>query len=172
MVNDNELKIVEKYEAQGWRTLRGGAPDFLFLKVDNRGEIEDFVFVEVKNGKSGLSYAQAIYREVLELLGAKFKVEVPIANSKPYHAAPTQTNPNPSIPTQAPPNQARPCQSESIQAIPPRPRPFQSRPYHTNPYPSKPRHIKPSQPNPVHAIPSQAKPFQKEVRINGIEART
>lgn len=74
MVNEREKKVLEKYEEKGWRPLRGGAPDFLMLKV-NDGNIEDFEFVEVKNGNASLTYEQEIFRKVLEKLGAKYKVE-------------------------------------------------------------------------------------------------
>lgn len=107
MVNKNELLVLKKYESQGWKVIRGGAPDFLMLKV-NGGKIEDFIFVEVKNPNSELTYEQAIYREVLEKrLGAKYSVELIQANhSKPdqsrsYHSTPYQTNPGQTIPNQA-----------------------------------------------------------------------
>jgi len=75
MVNEAEKRVLEKYEANGWKTVRGGAPDFLFLKVEDE-EIKDFCFVEVKRPNSELTYEQEIYRRVLESLGAKYIVEV------------------------------------------------------------------------------------------------
>lgn len=75
MVNEAEKKVLEKYEAMGWKTVRGGAPDFLFLRVED-GKIVDFCFVEVKRPNSELTYEQEIYRMVLERLGAKYIVEV------------------------------------------------------------------------------------------------
>jgi len=76
MVNENEKRVIEKYEKEGWKTLRGGAPDFLFLKVEN-GKIKDSIFVEVKTEGKGLTYEQSIYKKVLENLGAKYVVEAP-----------------------------------------------------------------------------------------------
>ena len=90
MVNKNEKQIVEKYEREGWRTLRGGAPDFLFLKVNDGGEIKDFKFVEVKSDDGELTYEQRIYRKILERLGAKYKIET-------IHPKRLPTNPNHAI---------------------------------------------------------------------------
>ena len=33
MVNENELEILKRYEAEGWKVLRGGAPDFLIIEL-------------------------------------------------------------------------------------------------------------------------------------------
>lgn len=74
MVNVREKQIIDKYEAQGWKTIRGGAPDFLFLKVENE-DIKDILFVEVKDTKCNPTYEQSIYLRVLRMLGAKAIVE-------------------------------------------------------------------------------------------------
>lgn len=75
MVNNREKQVLEQYEKEGWETIRCGAPDFLFVKVENR-EIKDFVFVEVKSKKSELTYPQEIWKQILEKIGAIYKVEV------------------------------------------------------------------------------------------------
>jgi predicted Holliday junction resolvase-like endonuclease len=75
MVNEREKQILEQYEKQGWKTIRCGSPDFLFLKTNN-GDIKDFIFVEVKSYNSNLSYEQFIWKKILEKLGAKYRIEV------------------------------------------------------------------------------------------------
>ena len=75
MVNERELKVIKKYEKQGWKTIRCGAPDFLFVKVKG-GKIDDFFFDEVKSPNNDLSYEQEIWRKVLSELGAKYKVDI------------------------------------------------------------------------------------------------
>ena len=75
MVNKREKKVLDTYESNGWKTIRCGAPDFLFLKTDN-GDIIDFVFVEVKSKSNELTYPQEIWRNVLQKLGAKYKLEI------------------------------------------------------------------------------------------------
>lgn len=74
MTNDNERKIEEKYRKKGYTALRGGAPDFVFLKVKD-GKILDFIFVEVKYGHDKLSYEQKVYKKILERMNAKYKLE-------------------------------------------------------------------------------------------------
>ena len=76
MVNLREKQVVDRYEKQGWKTIRCGAPDFLFLKVDDKGDMVDHRFVEVKSKSDDLSYAQTIWKKVLEKLGADYKVEI------------------------------------------------------------------------------------------------
>ena len=73
MVNQRELSVIEEREQDGWKTIRGGSLDFLFVKVLN-GKIVEFEFLEVKSPSDRLSYNQAIWRQVLESLGAKFTV--------------------------------------------------------------------------------------------------
>ena len=75
MVNKREKEVLERYEAEGWKTVRCGAPDFLFIKTNN-GEITDFFFDEVKAIGDDLSYEQGIWRMVLEMLGAKYKIDI------------------------------------------------------------------------------------------------
>ena len=79
MVNEAEKVVKDKYEAEGWKTIRCGAPDFLFIKVENpgwEGKIVDVIFVEVKKNGSKLTDQQLFWKKVLvECLNAKYKVE-------------------------------------------------------------------------------------------------
>ena len=75
MVNIREKQVLEQYEKEGWKTVRCGAPDFLFIKID-KDKITDFFFDEVKCPDASLSYEQAIWKKVLELLGAKYRIDV------------------------------------------------------------------------------------------------
>jgi hypothetical protein len=128
MVNKNELEVLRKYERNGWKVLRGGAPDFLMLKVKD-GKIADHCFVEVKRQGSSLTYEQEIYRKTLKELGAKYIVEVIEASrpnrTMPDQSAPAQTGPHQTRPTQPMPDQTRPSPSQ-IHTI--RPNPDQTSP--------------------------------------------
>lgn len=73
--NPREEKVAEKYKASGWKVLRGGAPDFLMLKVED-GKIREVVAVEVKSPKDRLKYEQKVYKMILEKAGFHYKVEV------------------------------------------------------------------------------------------------
>lgn len=140
MVNHNEMSVVRRYEAEGWKTLRGGAPDFVFVKVEN-GEIKDFVFVEVKTPKDIVSYEQTIYGKILEKLGANYKVEV-VHDNKPTQATPDHPTPNQTRPAHSRPAHYDPDQTVSIQTIPHHPILFQTRPLQA----------KPNQPNPLSKL--------------------
>lgn len=114
-MNDNELKVREKYEKQGWKVLRGGSPDFLCLKVED-GKIVDVLFIEVKYGGDRLSYEQAVYKKAIKFLKAKYKLEylpTTIQNNPP-HAKPAQPLPNHPSPIHPMPIQSRPLQSNSF----------------------------------------------------------
>ena len=74
-MNAREENVADRYTKQGWRVLRGGAPDFLMLKVVN-GEIGDVRAVEVKSFEDELTYEQTVYRMVLERAGFQYIVEV------------------------------------------------------------------------------------------------
>ena len=74
VVNRREKEVLEKYESEGWKTVRCGAPDFLFIKVKDC-KIVNFCFVEVKPLDVGLSYEQEIWKKVLESLGARYKLD-------------------------------------------------------------------------------------------------
>ena len=75
MVNQREQAVLQKTELEGYITIRGGAPDFLFVKVEN-GVITGFKFKEVKSPSDRLTYNQEIWRKVLQILGATYEVEV------------------------------------------------------------------------------------------------
>lgn len=74
-MNKREERVKQRYEADGWKVLRGGAPDFLMLKIDN-GKIKEIMFVEVKSSKAELTDEQAVYRKALEDIGIGYKLEV------------------------------------------------------------------------------------------------
>lgn len=74
-LNEREEAVLQRYRRSGWQVLRGGAPDFLMLKVaENR--VVEVKAVEVKGPHSDLTYEQRIYRVILEQAGIEFKVEV------------------------------------------------------------------------------------------------
>jgi len=77
-MNARELKVKKKLEAEGYKVLRGGAPDFIALKVDPSGKILSFKGVEVKSRGNGfkLSYEQEVYRKLFQLAKIEFEVEV------------------------------------------------------------------------------------------------
>lgn len=135
-MNDNERKICEKYEAQGYNVIHVGVPDFILLKD---GEIE---FVEVKAAADRLRESQLRAIALLEKHGFSVRVErVPKIHrssllqdwrenqtpnqSPPDHTRPVQTTPSQSKPVQSTPRQtkSRPGQSNQIQTTPNHPRP-------------------------------------------------
>lgn len=73
--NEREDRVLQRYKADGWVMLRGGAPDFIALKVVD-GKIVDDMAVEVKSPEAELTYEQAIFRQFLERHGVEYKVEV------------------------------------------------------------------------------------------------
>lgn len=76
MANRREREVADEYEDRGWTAVRGGWPDWLFVKSEN-GEIADFVCVEVKSPSGRLRYNQKIARRVLEdQLDAEYRIEV------------------------------------------------------------------------------------------------
>lgn len=76
MANRRETVVRERYEESGWKAVRGGWPDWLFVKVEE-SQIVDFCCVEVKSPTGNLRYNQQIARRVLEdHLGAEYRVEV------------------------------------------------------------------------------------------------
>ena len=74
-MNTRELEIKKKYEEQGWRALKNGAPDFVMLKVVD-GVIQDMKMVEVKSPRGRLSYEQQVYKEIALKAGIPYIVEV------------------------------------------------------------------------------------------------
>lgn len=75
-MNEREAKIKKKYEEQGWKMLRGGAPDYIALKVNSDGKILTFQGVEVKSKGSLLTYEQQIYKKIFEMANIPYIVEV------------------------------------------------------------------------------------------------
>lgn len=73
--NAREEEVARRYEGEGWKVLRGGAPDFLMLRVEE-GQILEVKAVEVKGPGSELTYEQAVYRRILERAGLEYVVEV------------------------------------------------------------------------------------------------
>lgn len=76
MVNDNERIIADKYSKQGWKAIRGGWPDFCFVKTNEEGKIIEWFVCEVKTRHDNLSWEQSVMRGLLERIGIKYKLEV------------------------------------------------------------------------------------------------
>jgi dienelactone hydrolase len=74
-LNPREEAVARRFAREGWRILRGGAPDFLMLKVE-QGRIRDVRAVEVKSPAADLTYEQSVYRMVFERAGIEYIVEV------------------------------------------------------------------------------------------------
>ena len=74
-MNVREEKVADLYTKQGWKVLRGGAPDFLMIRVKD-GEIREAMAVEVKSPLGDLTYEQMVYRMILEGAGLPYVVEV------------------------------------------------------------------------------------------------
>lgn len=74
-MNPREEEVADRYLNRGWKVLRGGAPDFLMLRVES-GEIGEIMAVEVKSPMTDLSYEQRVYKKVLEQAGIEYVVEV------------------------------------------------------------------------------------------------
>ena len=55
--------------------LRNGAPDFIALKVDDKGKILAKRGVEVKPPGGILTYEQGVYREVFRDAGIPYQIE-------------------------------------------------------------------------------------------------
>jgi hypothetical protein len=75
MVNDNERIVAERYMKEGWKCIRGGFPDFVFVK-DIDGNITDWRCVEVKSKRDRLSWEQSVIKKLLISKGIDYKVEV------------------------------------------------------------------------------------------------
>lgn len=165
MVNENELKVVKKYEVEGWKTLRGGAPDFLFLRVKD-GKIKDAVFVEVKREGDRLTYEQSIYKEILERMGAKYRVEIvkPTcaqttsfqSTSIPMCARPDRICPPPHNASHHPRLVRATGAKRSLGKVMPAKRRFGSQVMRDpSPVRTEPHQPIPSQPNPTQPIPNE-----------------
>lgn len=146
-MNDNERKIFERYEAQGYDVIHTGVPDLILLKD---GEIE---FVEVKTAADGLRESQIRAIALLEKHGFKFRVER-IPDVKPSSLLQEwreNHTPNQTIPRQPTPRQSRPDLSNLARTKPRQATPLQSKPLAL---------AKPDQTNPFQTIPVQTIPFQ------------
>jgi hypothetical protein len=78
-VNGRESLIRQRYEADGWKIMHSGAPDFIAIR--NEGAHIRVIAIEVKARGSELSLQQQEYREALEAVGIEYRVEV--ADSPP-----------------------------------------------------------------------------------------
>ena len=74
-MNEREELVAQKYLREGWKVLRGGAPDFLMLRV-SKNEIIEVRAVEVKSPHSDLTHEQRVYRTILQQAGIEYEVEV------------------------------------------------------------------------------------------------
>lgn len=73
-MNDNERKVKEKYEAEGYILIHKGAPDFLCFKYDKENAaMTDIFFIEVKD-HSLMSHEQLLWKCALETIGCDFYV--------------------------------------------------------------------------------------------------
>jgi predicted Holliday junction resolvase-like endonuclease len=101
-----EVQTKIKYEAQGYKMLHNGCPDFMGFKLGPNGEIKDIIFVEVKRGQDHLSFAQQVWRKaILEAIpNASYQLEY-YAKDKAIQHNPKQINAS----------QNNPSQSKSIQ---------------------------------------------------------
>lgn len=78
MVNESEKLIKEKYEKQGYKSIRNGQPDFIFFREDEFGNIlpESVFFCEVKGTGDNIRLNQYKCLEILKKLGLNVKVEI------------------------------------------------------------------------------------------------
>ncbi len=75
-MNRRELIVKQQLEADGWRVLRNGAPDFIALKTAD-GKIIEMKGVEVKSpDQSRMTYEQSVYRDMFARAGIPFEVVV------------------------------------------------------------------------------------------------
>jgi len=110
-MNNSERKIKQQLESEGWKVLRGGAPDFIALKVNEEGEITDFKGVEGKPFNGKLSYEQKIYQKIFELAGIHFEVAAYSNHSMPFQSTPDQAIPHPAMPHHSTPGHTNPLQA-------------------------------------------------------------
>jgi len=120
-MNKPELQVKQQLEFEGWKVLRGGAPDYIALKVDD-GQILDVKGVEVKSKGGKLTYEQSIYKMVFERAGIPYEVVIP-DQINPSQTGPDQTKPslsNPSLtfPNLTTPNLTSPTLTSPFQANP------------------------------------------------------
>ena len=77
MVNQREIKAIVNYKEKGWQTVFMGAPDLLLFKSNEKGEITEVAFREIKSPTDKLRIEQHIWRKVLkDFLKCDYKVKV------------------------------------------------------------------------------------------------
>jgi hypothetical protein len=75
--NISEKIVARKWAESGWFVLADGAPDFLMIRFDNKGQPYRTVAVEVKNRRQPrLSPEQLLYKKILENAGFEFRIEI------------------------------------------------------------------------------------------------
>jgi len=88
MVNESEKLIREKYEKQGYKSLKNGFPDFVFFREDDQGNViaNSIFFCEVKGMNDAVRLDQYKYMEILKSLGLNVKLEiVNVINTTTYN---------------------------------------------------------------------------------------
>ena len=73
-VNRREQQVKAKYEAEGWKVLRNGAPDFVCMRLDEAGSIVKMLGLEVKPPNGQLTYEQAVYQKIFQWAGVPYQV--------------------------------------------------------------------------------------------------
>ena len=75
-MNFREQFVKRKWEANGWKVIRNGAPDFIAIKVDQEtGSFTEIAAIEVKAGRSRLTIQQQVWKRILEAAGVRFVLE-------------------------------------------------------------------------------------------------
>lgn len=75
-MNYREVHVKTKYEAEGFKMLHNGAPDFAGIKTDEKGRIVEVIFVEAKSPTDKPTYEQNVWREIANFLGVPYRLEV------------------------------------------------------------------------------------------------
>jgi hypothetical protein len=73
--SQREAFIRAHWEKHGWIVIRGGAPDFMMLRLDENGKINEIAAVEVKGPNDGLSYEQIIWKGICDKVGIPWWLE-------------------------------------------------------------------------------------------------
>lgn len=79
-MNDTEIKASKLLEKEGWKVIHKGCPDFLLIKYDKFGKIQDVQFAEVKsfNIRNGiaqtLTKTQKLWKQAIEYLNIKHRI--------------------------------------------------------------------------------------------------
>ena len=75
-MNRREIETDQKYVKAGWNVLDKGAPDRAYFKTNEKGEVIDVLFAEIKSPTDEQTIEQFGWMKVLDFLKAKFKLEV------------------------------------------------------------------------------------------------